>query len=246
MDKETTIWTPEEQRIFEQYLLEEMDAREKAGLELRLRSEPAFQSKFLEFKKLFRTIEEEGLKAKLDDFHKDFENNGKVVKLRTHAYRSYYWAAAVIALLILLGGSWYFYAPSAHERLFDIYFTPDPGLPTVMGSSDNYVFYEAMVDYKQGNYAIALEKWEGLLPGKVDNDTLNYFMGAAYLANGEAQKSIGCFDRVLEGDHPLFQSEAAFYKGLAHLKLNEIAKALQSLERTSEAKGKALEQQLKD
>ncbi len=246
MDKEPTYWTLEEQNLFERYLLDGMDAQERTDFESQLQSDSILNTKFLEFKELFRTIEEDGLRFKLNDFHEHLEDDSQIRPLHTTSYRLFFRVAATIALLIALGGIWYFYNPNSNERLFNAYFTPDPGLPTVMGNSDNYDFYEAMVDYKQGNYKTALQKWENLLPQKMDNDTLNYFLGAAYLANEEPSKAIPYFDRVLGNAQPSFQSEAAFYKGLAHLKNNEVEAALKSLEQTSDEKGRELAKKLKD
>lgn len=246
MDKETTIWTPEEQDLFERYLLDGMNAQERTDFESQLQSNSNFNTKFLEFKELFQTIEEEGLRSKLNDFHKNLEVAAQTKPLHTGTYPLFFRVAATIAILIALGGILYFYIPNSNERLFNAYFTPDPGLPTVMGNSDNYDFYEAMVDYKQGNYETALQKWENLLPQKMDNDTLNYFLGSAYLANDEPSKAIPYFDHVLGNTQPAFQSEAAYYKGLAHLKNNEVEAALKSLEQTSNEKGRELAKKLRD
>ena len=189
MDREEAYWTREEQELFESCLLDQMTPAEKAGFESRMASDPTLKAKFLEFKALFGAIEEAGLRLAMDHFHEGVQDDAKERRLST-ASRTVYRMAAAIAVLMTLGGIWYFYYPNANERLFAAYYTPDPGLPTVMGNSDNYMFYEAMVDYKQEDYGTALQKWKGLLPGKMDNDTLNYFMGSAHLAKGEADKAI--------------------------------------------------------
>ncbi|MBW8244924.1 hypothetical protein K1F50_19110 [Muricauda oceani] len=245
MDREEAYWTREEQELFESCLLDQMTPAEKAGFESRMASDPTLKAKFLEFKALFGAIEEAGLRLAMDHFHEGVQDDGKERRLST-ASRTVYRMAAAIAVLMTLGGIWYFYYPNDNERLFAAYYTPDPGLPTVMGNSDNYMFYEAMVDYKQEDYGTALQKWKGLLPGKMDNDTLNYFMGSAHLAKGEADKAISYFDRVLVHDSTPFRSEAAFYKGLAHLKMNEVREALKSLEHTSDDRARELAQKLKD
>ena len=246
MDKESTYWNPQEQDLFEKYLLDQMDALERSDFESVLQSDSDLNRQFLEFKRLFRAIEEDGLRSKLNNFHEKQEGDVKIKPLHTTLYRSLMRVAAVVILLIGLGGIWYFYPPNSNERLFNAYFTPDPGLPTVMGNSSNYDFYEAMVDYKQGNYNTALRKWKKLLPQNMNNDTINYFLGSAYLANGEPSEAILCFDRVLDKSQPSFQSEAALYKGLAHLKKNEVNEALFSLEQTSDKKGRELAKKLKD
>ena len=165
MDREEAYWTREEQELFESCLLDQMTPAEKAGFESRMASDPTLKAKFLEFKALFGAIEEAGLRLAMDHFHEGVQDDGKERRLST-ASRTVYRMAAAIAVLMTLGGIWYFYYPNDNERLFAAYYTPDPGLPTVMGNSDNYMFYEAMVDYKQEDYGTALQKWKGLLPGK--------------------------------------------------------------------------------
>src|SRR5690606_36367030 len=97
--------------------------------------------------------------------------------------------AATLAILVSVG-IWALLQKSPGEKLYRQYFTPDPGLPTVMGNTDNFTFNEAMVYYKQGDYGAAIAQWEGLLPQKRDNDTLNYFLGAAHLAHGNVPEAI--------------------------------------------------------
>lgn len=246
MDKEPTYWTPDEQNRFEKYLLDGMDARERRDFESLLLSDTKLNARFLEFKGMFRAIEEEGLRNKMEDFHKKMKNDGKVRPLLPKPYRTLYRVAAAIALLMALGGIWYFMAPSSNERLYTKYFTPDPGLPTVMGNSDNYDFYEAMVDYKKGDYRTAIHKWERLLLQEKDNDTLHYFLGAAHLAHGETGDAIPYFDWVIQRSSSAFQTEAAFYKALAHLKKGEREAARESLGRHPDEKGKKLLKDLND
>ncbi|WP_318309226.1 tetratricopeptide repeat protein [Flagellimonas crocea] len=246
MDKKPTYGTSEEQDLFEKYLLDGMEAQERTDFESLLLSDKGLNTRFLEFKAMFRAIEEDGLRTKLEDFHKDLENDVPIRSIRPKFYRSKYGWAAAITLLMVMGGWWYAISPNSEERLFNAYFTPDPGLPTVMGNSDNYDFYEAMVDYKQGKYTTAIQKWEGLLPKKKNNDTLNYFLGAAYLANGEAELAIPYFERVIKKEETTFMTEAGYYKALAHLRNGDREAAEQSLERYSDEKGKLLLEDLKE
>ena len=246
MDKEDQNWTPEEQDLFEKYLLEGMTAREKAEFESRLQSEPDFRAQFLIFRKMFRAVEEAGLRRKVADFHRIPEEDTQLKRLSANSYRSYFRMAAAVALLIALGGLWFLVAPGPNEKLYQEYYSPDPGLPTVMGNSANYAFYEAMVDYKQGEYQLALEKWEKLRSKQPENDTLNYFLGSAYLASGDADRAIPFFDRVLSSDPGAFQNESAFYNGMAHLKNKQIAAARKYLEQSASEKGRVLARKLKD
>ena len=117
--------------------------------------------------------------------------------------------------------------------MFLEYFSPDPGLPTVMGNNDNYPFYEAMVDYKEGNYDVAIKKWRGLLVSKPNNDTLNYFLGVAHLANDDSKSAIPYLEKI-DVSESFFGKDAKHYLGLAHLKSGDIEKAKALLEKDSE------------
>ena len=66
MDKESRYWNPQEQDLFEKYLLDQMDALERSDFESVLQSDSDLNRQFLEFKRLFRAIEEDGLRSKLN------------------------------------------------------------------------------------------------------------------------------------------------------------------------------------
>ena len=232
MDDKPTYLTPEEQDYFERYLLGQMSAREQEGFESQLASHHELNSKFLEFKTMFRVIEEGGLRGKMDSFHQDFENDEKIRQIRPKISKTFYRIAATVAILIGLGGFWYFNAPNSNERLFNTYFMPDPGLPTVMGNTTNYAFYEAMVDYKMGNYDVALQKWEGLLVEGDTNDTLIYFLGMANLAEGNSLKTIAYLEHNLTSNSPAFLNETFYFLGMAYLKSGNFTAAVENLKKS--------------
>ncbi|WP_127137071.1 tetratricopeptide repeat protein [Flagellimonas oceanensis] len=245
MDREEAYWTKEEQGLFERYLMDQMEPGEKAGFESSIISNPTLNAKFLEFKALFRAIEEAGLRHAMEDFHKGVQKDGKERRL-VKTSRAVFRMAATIALLMALGGVWYFYTPNANERLFEAYYVPDPGLPTVMGNSDNYDFYRAMVAYKQGDYPFAIEAWEKLRSKGVANDTLDYFLGSAHLANDQPDKGIEYFEGILDKENPAFTDEAFFYLGLAYLKKDEAQQARKYLKESDLEKAKVLVEKIKD
>lgn len=245
MDREEAYWTKEEQGLFERYLMDQLEPGEKAGFESSIASNPTLNAKFLEFKALFRAIEEAGIRHAMEDFHKGVQEDGNERRFSS-ASKTVYRVAATIAVLMALGGVWYFYSPNANARLFEEYYVPDPGLPTVMGDSDNYDFYRAMVAYKQGDYSFAIESWEKLRPGDMASDTLEYFLGSAYLANDQPDKGIQYFERVLEKESPAFRDEAAFYLGLALLKKDAAQQARKYLEESDLQKAKVLVEKMKD
>lgn len=245
MDREEAYWTQEQQGLFERYLKDQMEPAEKAGFESSIASDPTLHAKFLEFKAFFRTVEEAGLRRTMEDFHMGVQEKGKEKRVVTIS-KTVFRMAATIALLMALGGLWYYYAPHANERLFETYYVPDPGLPTVMGNNDNYDFYRAMVAYKQGDYSFAIEAWEELRSKGAANDTLDYFLGSAHLAHDQPDLSIEYFRGILEKDDPAFSDETAFYLGLAYLKKDEAQQAKKYLKESDLEKAKVLLEKMKD
>lgn len=182
-------------------------------------------------------IEEEGFRIALDDFHtsltkqasvEETSSKGKVISLR---FWMKYAAVACVAILITWGGVTFLTNTSQNknEQLFATHFKPDPGLPTTMSVSDNYSFYEAMVSYKQGKYEEAIVKWEVLLKEKPKNDTLNYFLGVANLANGNEDEAITFLQWTTEHQESYFLPDAHYYLGLANIKKGNLSKGEQLL-----------------
>ena len=230
MDKYPNYISQEQQEEFERILLEQMDSKEKEEFNNKLNRNPVLKEQFDAFKELFLAIEEEGLRNLMDLFHDSH-------KEKSGAKHKSYWypIAASIALLLSLG-IWFFNKQSPNEKLFQSYFTVDPGLPTVMGNNDNYAFYEAMVNYKQGNYDMAITKWEKQLLTNQDSDTLNYFLGSAYLAKGNTDKAIDFFKTTLNSSASVFSKEAHYYLALGLLKNNNTEEAIKHLKMVEDEK----------
>ncbi len=229
----------EQQEEFESFLLGDMTVEEEISFNQKLEKDPTLQSQFEEFKTLFFVVEEQGLRMKLDEFHSNFEIQSASKKSNFNSYR----IAAGVAILLSLG-LWFLNRPSHNERLYKEYFSPDPGLPTVMGSNDNYDFYEAMVDYKQGNYEVAIEKWEKLLIEKPSNDTLNYFLGVSHLAKNNTVIAINYLTSVSEMKNSVFYDESNTYLGLAFLKEGKTDDAKIVFSRSNSEKSKTLQSQI--
>jgi len=215
------------QNTFERFLLDNMNAEERINFINQLESDKKLRNQFETFKTMFRTVEEEALKEKLDIFHKDFNH----LKKRKHFKfkQNHYLIAASVAIFILLGGYWLMNKKPVNEKLYATYFTPDPGLPTVMGSTNNYAFYEAMVDYKLANYKKAILKWEALKNQKPKNDTLNYFLGVSHLADNNFGEAEDYLNSVKSLKKSFFYKDANFYYGLIQLKNNNIEAAKKAL-----------------
>ena len=229
MDKTPQYISQETQELFERFLLQAMDGSEEEAFIKRLEEDPRLKDQWLEFKKMFRVVEEAGLRVKLDEFHQEFAPDPVVRPLAPKRNRTRWLVAASLAMLIFLAGLWFLNQPGGNRQLFERHFIPDPGLPTVMGTPENYDFYEAMVDYKRGDYELAIEKWQRLFPRKPDNDTLRYFLGAAHLAGGNMTEAEKFISSVQEEKSSVFWPEANRYLALILWQKGQTEQALDLL-----------------
>ncbi len=247
MDKYPKYISEEQQELFEHFLMDEMSVAEQLSFKARLADNKNLQKSFDEFKSLFEIVEETGLRDKLKDFHNLLENREKTPAKQLNPSKKWfnYRIAASITILVTMG-LWFFNRPNTNERLYDKYYTQDPGLPTVMGSTDNYDFYEAMVDYKQGHYKIAIGKWEKLLTQKPENDTLNYFLGVSHIANNQFERALEFLNKNKDNASSRFFDENNFYLGMTYLKMNQMNKAKTFLEKSEMPESKEVLKSLQE
>lgn len=220
----------------ERYLLKQMTTEESANFEASLETDTTLQQQVSEVKNLIRGIEKVSLEEKMEEFHSEIETNTLINKKTSSFYR--YAIAAVFVGAI--GLFFFFNQQSTNEKLFAKHFTPDPGLPTTMSTSDNYAFYEAMVFYKAQDYNTAIKKWELIKTKKPVNDTLNYFLGVANLAYGNGEIAIDYLNIAIANGKSVFSTDAKTYKALALLKVDDTEGAIAILQEVNTPKAKEL------
>ena len=211
--------SPEELERIERYLTGQMPEQEHAQFNSELAGDPSLQAKTDEVRLLLTGIRETALADQLQEYHRQVEKQtvlperGKVVGMKRWLV-----AASVVAILGIAG--WLIAGQFKSEsKIFEAYFEKDPGLISAMSStSDNYNFDRSMIDYKNGQYNKAIIGWQLLVKAQPASDTLNYFLGSAYLANGEAANAIPLLKKVAANKASVFQKEAYWYQGLAELK----------------------------
>ena len=228
----------------ERYYNNSMSDEERLEFEKKLQTDPEFKAQVEDIRIFIRGIQTQSLKEQLDAFHKDIpekkfnKTSSKLISLQFLKY-----AAAAIILMVI--SNYYFFGNPSNEKLYSEYFTPDPGLPTTMGNTANYDFYDAMVNYKYGDYKKAISKWEKIEQRKPDNDTINYFLGVAHLADKNVEKSIPFLKKTAHDTESKFNNDANFYIGLAYLKTDNLDLAIKYLKLNNSEKSKALLEKLK-
>lgn len=133
------------------------------------------------------------------------------------------WIAKVAAAVAILAIPVYFLFFDKVD-LYQKYYEPDSGLPTVMGVTDNYEFQDAMVDYKMEDYQKAKGKWMILADDKPQNDTLNYYLAMADLNLKNFENSFQKLDEIPSSS--TFYVNALWYQALIaiHQKDYDLAK----------------------
>ncbi|MGB5417384.1 tetratricopeptide repeat protein [Algibacter sp.] len=225
--------------IIEQYLNGSMTTQELKDFNQLLELDDEFKVKVKDIKTMLAGIETQNLKEQLDEFHEEIPKT-KVQKPTKSKVRFLSFSKLAIAASIILavGSIWFFNTPK-NEKIYANFFKPDPGLPTTMSNTNNFDFYDAMVNYKHGDYTLAIDKWRVLQEKNPENDSLNYFLGVAYLANKNENVAIPYLERAIEAkDDFAFLGDAYYYLGLAYLKEGnmELAKKHLSLSETDAAK----------
>lgn len=216
--------TQEELELMERFW-QDKNANGEEGERLRERyaNDPVWREKADGLRLLALGIQEAVMEDKLNNFHSQMRKTG--------GHRRWVgWAAAACIMGLTVWGTLIFLSGSPEEKLFAQFYRPDPGLPTLMGVSDHYEFENAMVSYKMGNYGKAIDGWRQLLKTHPQNDTLIYFIGSAYLAEGNVESAIQNLKQVIAVPESVFQSDAYWYFALGQLKKNKKDLAIRALQ----------------
>jgi predicted Zn-dependent protease len=204
-----------------------------------------FKTQVDDIKTLLLGIETQSLKEQLDEFHQEILEHKSTKKTSPKVRFLNFKNIAAAAAIIIAIGSFVYFGGNSNQKLYAKYFKPDPGLPTTMSSNTNFEFYDAMVYYKHGDYNIAISKWEKLLNNKPKNDTLNYFLGVAYLANKDETNAITHLNTALQNPENNFKNETYYYLGLAYLKSGKVELAKTNLNLSNMDNSKILLSEIK-
>lgn len=226
MDRNIHI-APEAFEIIEQYLTRQLTAEDLETFTNRLKKDITLQNQVESVRLLLLGVREATLTDKMNEFHKELKGGDNKKESTGKLFSMKKWlVAASVVLIAAVGIALFLTNPGKEEKIFTAYYKPDPGLISAMGHSDNYAFDRAMIDYKTKNYDSAIKAWEVLLVKRPNNDTLNYFIGSAYLAKKENDKALEHFAKVMVNTASYFSKDAYWYAGLALINEGRIEEAI--------------------
>ena len=245
MDTNYTISTAEFESI-EQYLLDRMETEQRIAFENRIQTDSAWAYKVEEVKLLLAGIETATMKERLNSYHENLKKNqpekggGKIIFIQRKLT-----VAASVALLATISIWLFTTSKNKYEKIYATYYKPDPGLMSAMGVSDNYVFNKAMLNYKIGKYKAAIDEWGKLKIELPQNDTLNYFLGAAQQANGNNAAAVELLKSMTTDAAKPFYKDACWYTGLALLEQGAVKEAIPYFEKSDRPESKELISKIK-
>ncbi len=224
-----------------------MNTNEREVFEEKLKDNTTLQQQVKDIETILFGVRKAIFKNKANHFHKTLINKDSEIKADKKVFNLNFKHMSIAASVVLLLGSvWFFNQKKSNSTLFDKYYIEDRGLETNMGETNNYTFDDAMVDYKHGKYDKAIEKWNLLQKNQPKNDTLNYFLGVAHLANKDADKAIKFLETTANNSESTFLNEANFYLGLSYLKLDKTDLAIETLQKSNSERSKAVIEALKE
>ncbi len=222
----------EDFELIERYHMGLLDPVEEEEIRRKILADKDFASLVREIGDLQLGVERAALASRLEAFHAEIREEKRNMPVRALRPSLFWGVAASLFLAITAGIWWMFGQKSPGEELYQAYFRPDPGLVTAMSGDANYEFDRAMVDYKVGNYADAITRWEKLRSEDPKNDSILYFLGISNLAMGRQAQAERLLGEVVSLPDSEFGAEANWYLGLVFLKKGDHDRAKTYLQKS--------------
>ncbi len=209
----------------ERYYNKELSSLERKDFERLLQLDNDFKMQVTAAKYLLLGVELQSISEALETYHetilKTVETAPKKEKGRLKTYKRFSLAAA----LIIAFGSIYFFSTPRNERLYTETFSSYPAIQEFPNTLANTNFKTAMHAYNAGNYATAIKQWKTAYKNKPNNDTLNFYLAVAYLANEQEAKAIPILEKTVQTakTNSSLIKEAHYYLALAYLKKGHLS-----------------------
>lgn len=236
----------EKQDILEKYLLGRLPDQDRDN----------FEQHYFECNSCFASVQI-GIAA-----WEDLKKNPPVRRpVRRASFRQpWIWTPAFAALLIVLGGIWW-YAARIESRTVKVGTSsppisqdssqrnvtaapgieelakvePPPYTPIVVRGSEDSAhegFRQAMQFYSKGDYARAIPGLRSAARASPDVPSFSFYLGACYLLTGQVDPAIQFFRKTVSIAVPAYSEPSHFYLAKAYLKKRDVSAAKEELRMT--------------
>jgi len=228
--------------LIEKYLYEELSEVEMQAFEQRLDSDAEFADEVQLRSVLFAKTKSD-FKQQLKVAHQKAQENpgskppAKITPL--------YYIKRIAAVLILGVFAFLLYhslGSSGATNLVDNHIAQTHDAPaTLMGDNDNTAAWKAARNaYRKGDYEVSIREIEKIAPL---NNEQQFYLGLAYLYNGNYDKSITQFEPIIQQNNIDYSPTSSWYISLAYLKNNQPEQAKKYLQQIQEGTWKYKEAQ---
>lgn len=230
--------TAAEWELIERHLNGALSAEEKKEFESKASIDAGWHEKVKQVQLTMLGVGEAALQRRLDSFHQAIGKKTTLTVVKSQGWKKWLVAASVISCLLVAG--FLFTKQPAGDQLFNAYYKEDPGLPVVMGASEeNYTLYDGMISYKEADYSSAIKKFE--LAGRQSGftDTLNYYIGLSYMAAKIYPSARQHLYKVEALKNSGYRQKAKWYLALIYIRNKDVTTAKKILQDLSEYPGAA-------
>lgn len=212
--------------IMDAYLQGQLSSEERRAFEERLDQDLEFRNTFEWHQKMSNAIQEIEFRQTLAQLQSSSQQK-KEAKIRS--WKPLLGIAA--AVVFLIGFFWVIYLnqePSLQKHLAQVEL--DPGLPTLLGTSQEVAFGEGMNAYKLQDFEMAKTYWSPLLIAQPSNDTLLFYLAQVDLGTGQNKAAQEKLEQIKAQKESLFLEKANWYLAIAALRLDEPTTAIELLQ----------------
>lgn len=213
--------------IMDAYLQGHLSPEERSAFKERLDQDPEFRNTFEWHQKMSNAIQEIEFRQTLAQLQSSSQQK-KDAKIRS--WKPLLGIAATVVFLI--GLFWVIYlnkAPSLQKQLAQVEL--DPGLPTLLGTSQEVAFGEGMNAYKLRDFEVAKTYWSPLLIAHPSNDTLLFYLAQVDLGTGQNKAAQEKLEQIETQKESPFREKVNWYLAIAALRLAEPTTAIELLKR---------------
>ena len=204
---------------FERFLNDLMGPDEKKTFQAELDADPQLNEQFEQAREEIVGIEAHFLREDLKKLQKS-PGSSETPKKK--------WPWLILGLLLLAVLTAFLVWPknksTSPEQIYLAYYQADPGLPTPMSAAGEYGFLNAMVDYKEGDYAAALQAFTSLGSQQPAGDTLAYYLANTYQAMEDFEPAKTLYQQVIDANLT-FMNKSKFQLGLILLREGDMDRA---------------------